>query len=162
MVYLMTGVPLSAIVFSLAVTGLSLSVGLLPLALLGVPVLVLTLQGCRAFGAFERARVRLMLGEVVPAPGKKTVPGGGWFRRFVARLTDASSWRQVAAALLLMPLTVIGYVVAVSVWSLALALIALPAYNVALPRGGAVVFGWVARGAPTMVAAATVGFILLL
>jgi signal transduction histidine kinase len=162
MVYLLTGIPVSATVFSLAVTGLALSVGLLPLALLGVPVLILTLQGCRAFGAFERARVLLMLGEVVPAPGKKTVPDGGWFRRFVARLTDASSWRQVAAALLLMPLTVIGYAVAVSVWSVALALIALPAYNMALPRGGAVVFGWVARGTPTMVAAVTVGVVLLL
>jgi signal transduction histidine kinase len=150
MVYLLTGVLVSAIVFSLAVTGLALAVGLLPLALLGLPVLIFTLQGCRAFGAFERARVLLMLGEVVPAPGKKTVPDGGWLRRLAARLADASSWRQLAAALLLLPITV------------ALALVTLPAYNLALPRGGAVVFGWVARGTPTMVAAVTVGAVLLL
>jgi signal transduction histidine kinase len=162
MVYLLTGVLVSAIVFSFAVTGLALAVGLLPLALLGLPVLIFTLQGCRAFGAFERARVLLMLGEVVPAPGKKTVPDGGWLRRLAARLADASSWRQLAAALLLLPITVIGYSVAVSVWSVALALVTLPAYNLALPRGGAVVFGWVARGTPTMVAAVTVGAVLLL
>jgi signal transduction histidine kinase len=162
MVYLVSGVPLSAIVFSLAVTGLALGVGLLPLALLGLPVLTLTLQGCRAFGAFERARVSLMLGQVIQAPGKKTLPEGGWLRRWMARLTDSSSWRQLAAALLLLPVTVIGYAVAVAVWSGALALIALPAYNLALPRGGADVFGWVIRGTPTMVAAGVVGVVLLL
>ena len=132
MVYLVSGVPVSAIVFSFAVTGLSLGVGLLPLALLGLPVLSLTLQGCRALGAFERARVSLMLGEVIPAPGQKTLPEGGWLRRWMARLTDSSSWRQLAGALVLLPLTAIGYAVAVSVWSIALALIALPAYNLSL------------------------------
>ncbi len=161
MVYLLTGIPLSAIVFSLAVTGLALAVGLLPLALLGLPVLALTLQGCRAFGAFERARVSLMLGEAVQPPGRKTSEGG-WLRRRIARLTDASSWRQVAAALVLLPVTVIGFVVATSVWAVALALVALPTYNSALPRGGAVMFGWVAHGTVTMVAAVTVGVVLLL
>jgi signal transduction histidine kinase len=162
MVYLVSGVPLSAIVFSLAVTGLALGVGLLPLALLGLPVLSLTLQGCRAFGAFERARVSLMIGQVIQPPAKKTLPEGGWLRRWMARLTDSSSWRQLAAALVLLPVTAVGYAVAVSVWSVALALIALPAYNLALPRGGADVFGWVLRGTPTMVAAAVVGVVLLL
>jgi hypothetical protein len=83
MVYLLSGIPLSAVVFSLAVTGLALGVGLLPLALLGLPVLALTLQGCRAFGAFERARVSLMLGEVASRRSKRRCPraggsGGGW------------------------------------------------------------------------------------
>ncbi len=162
MVYLVTGVPLSAIFFSLAVTGLALGVGLLPLALLGLPVLSLTLQGCRALGAFERGRVSLMLGQVIPAPGKKTLPEGGWLRRWMARLSDSSSWRQLAGALVLLPVTAIGYAVAVSVWSIALALIALPAYNSALPHGGAHAFGWALRGTPTMVAAAVVGVVVLL
>jgi len=162
MVYLVSGVPLAAIFFSVAVTGLSLGVGLLPLALLGLPVLSLTLQGCRALGAFERARVSLMLGQVIPAPGQKTLPEGGWLRRWMARLTDSSSWRQLAGALVLLPVAAIGYAVAVSVWAIALALIALPAYNFALPRGGAHAFGWVLRGTPTMVAAAVVGVVVLL
>jgi signal transduction histidine kinase len=162
MVYLVSGVPLSAIFFSVAITGLALGAGLLPLALLGLPVLSLTLQGCRALGAFERARVSMMLGQVVPAPGKKTLPEGGWLRRWMAGLSDSSSWRQLAGALVLLPVTSIGYAVAVAVWSIALALIALPAYNSALPRGGADAFGWVLRGTPTMVAAAVVGVVVLL
>jgi signal transduction histidine kinase len=162
MVYLVSGLLLAPIVFSLAVTGLSLGVGLLPLALLGLPVLILTLQGCRAFGAFERARVSLMLGQVIQSPGKKALPEGGWLRRWMAWLTDAGSWRQLAAALVSLPVTSIGFAVAVSVWSVALALITLPAYNFALPRGGAVVFGWAVHGTPTMVAAVVVGVVLLL
>jgi len=162
MVYLVSGLPLAVVVFSLAVTGLALGVGLLPLALVGLPVLSLTLQGCRGFGAFERARVSLMLGQVIQAPGKKTLPEGGWLRRWMAWLTDASSWRQFAAALLFLPVTVIGYAVAVSVWSVALALIILPAYNSALPKGGAVVFGRVLHGTPTMVAAVVAGVVVLL
>jgi signal transduction histidine kinase len=162
MVYLLSGIPLSAIVFSLAVTGLSLGVGLLPLALLGLPVLALTLEGCHAFGAFERARVSLMLGEVVQKPVRKTLPESGWLRRWMARLTDPSSWRQLAATFVLTPLTVVGFAVAVSVWSVAVVLIALPTYNSALPRGGADVFGWVVHGTAAMVAAVTVGVVLLL
>ena len=162
MVYLLSGIPLSAIGFSLAVTGLALTAGLLPLALLGLPVLALTLQGCRALGAFERARVLLMLGEVVQKPVKKTLPERGWLRRWLARLTDASSWRQLAATFVLMPLTAVCFAVAVSVWSVALALIALPTYNSALPRGGADVFGWVVHGTAVMIAAVTVGVVLLL
>jgi len=162
MVYLVSGLPLAAIIFSFVVTGLSLGLGLLPLALLGLPVVALTLQGCRAFGAFERARVSLMLGHVIQAPSKKPLPEHGWLRRWGVRLTDPSSWRQLAAALLFLPVATIGYAVAVSVWSVAVALIALPAYNLALPRGGAVVFGRSIHGAPTMVAAVVAGVVLLL
>ena len=57
-------------------------------------------------------------------------------------------------------MTVVAFFVATSVWSISLALIALPAYNSALPKGGASAFGWVLRGAPALTGAVLLGVVL--
>jgi signal transduction histidine kinase len=162
MVYLVSGLPLATIWFSLAVTGIALGVGLTPLALVGLPLISLTLLGCRGVGAIERARVSLMLGQQIAAPDKKVLPDRGWLRRWLSWMTDASSWRQFAAVMTALPLTVFGFAVSVSVWGLALALITLPAYNRDLPKGGAVVFGTTLHRTPVLAAAVAGGAVLLI
>ena len=61
-----------------------------------------------------------------------------------------------------LPLAVIGFFVATSMWSISLSLIALPAYNSALPKGGASAFGWVLRGAPALTGAVLLGTVFAL
>jgi signal transduction histidine kinase len=75
--------------------------------------------------------------------------------------SDASRWRQAAAAFVALPISVVNFTIAVSWWSVALALVALPAYNGDLPRGGADLFGWVVRGDPALAAAVAAGLFLL-
>jgi signal transduction histidine kinase len=157
MTYLVSGLPIGVLTFALAVTGVALGIGLLPLALLGLPVLALTLVGCGSLGTLERRRAALMLGQVVTAPGKKAPSRPGWVPAVRAVLTDAARWRQVGAAALALPLAVVSFTVAISAWSVALALITLPAYNSALPKGGASAFGWVLKGKPALTGAALLG-----
>lgn len=157
MTYLVSALPLGVLTFTVAVTGVALGMGLLPLALLGLPVLALTLVGCGALGALERRRAALMLGQVVTAPEKKAPSRPGWVPAVRAMLTDATRWRQAGAAVLALPLAVVSFSVAISAWSVALALITLPAYNSALPKGGASAFGWVLKGTPALTGAVLLG-----
>src|SRR5215469_8706088 len=53
--------------FCVVLTLLTLGVGLLPLALTGLPVIGLTMRLATWFGAFERARFRFFLGAQIPA-----------------------------------------------------------------------------------------------
>jgi signal transduction histidine kinase len=161
MVYLVSGLPLALVYFVAAVVGLFLGVGLLPLALAGLPVISYALRMSGRFWALEEGRAALMLGEGLPGPvGPPS--GDSWWGRLRSVVRDARRWRQLAAALASLPLTVVCLVVAVSVWSLALALVVLPAYNHLLPHGGVTAFGWTLRGEPALAGAVALGAVLAL
>jgi signal transduction histidine kinase len=162
MVYLVSGVPVGIVSFFLAVFGTVLGVGFLPLALAGLPILVGDLLVCRVLAALERSRVGLMLDRVIGVPARQAPAGPGLGQRARAVLVDPVSWRQLLSAVLALPLTIVGFFVAVSTWSIALALVALPVYNFALPKGGASAFGWVIKGVPALTGAALLGLALAL
>jgi signal transduction histidine kinase len=161
MVYLFTGVLTGTLSFVVVVTGLALGLGLMPLAVLGLPVAAGALVLCSSLGSLERGRVSLMLDYAIAPPVWKRSPDGERRRRIRNVLSDASRWRQAAAAFVALPISVVNFSVAVSWWSVALALVALPAYNADLPRGGAELFGWVVRGDADLAAAVAVGVFLL-
>ncbi|MHB1499026.1 MAG: sensor histidine kinase [Acidimicrobiales bacterium] len=185
MVYLVSGLPLAVIYFVLALVGFTLGIGLLPLALLGVPVLAFTLVLCGWFASLESGRAALMLDVHVRQPsGGSSSRGGqsssgqsssgqsssGLPRRrrppFVARvrsvLVDPSRWRELAAPIVCFPIALAGFVIAISAWSVALALVLLPAYNYDLPRRGATAFGWTLSGAPSLAIAVALGVTMAL
>ncbi len=175
MVYLVSGLPLAVIYFVLALVGFTLGIGLLPLALLGVPVLAFTLVLCGWFASLESGRAALMLDVHVrqPSGGGQSSSGqssSGLPRRrrppFVARvrsvLVDPSRWRELAAPIVCFPIALAGFVIAISAWSVALALVLLPAYNYDLPRRGATAFGWTLSGAPSLAIAVALGVTMAL
>jgi uncharacterized membrane protein len=65
--YVLLGLPLGILMFTFAVTMVSLGAGLL-VTFLGVPVLAAALAGCRGLGSLERARARGLLGVEVAEP----------------------------------------------------------------------------------------------
>ncbi|MGN6686934.1 MAG: sensor histidine kinase [Actinomycetales bacterium] len=123
--HLLLSLPVGTVSFAFFVTAVSLSFGLVPLALVGVALLAVTVLGGRVFGSVERARARALLGvEVTPPP---SVRGGERGRALLRTLlTDAAGWRGLLYGLLLLPSGVIGFTLAVTIWSLALAGIAAP------------------------------------
>ena len=161
MVYLLSGLPVSVLTFTLAVTGTTLAVGLMPLALLGLPVLAAALLMCGGFAAVERARVAGLLDVVLPVPQYKPASGRLPWQRAASVITDSQRWKQVAGAVLMLPVSVVGLSVAISWWAVGLGLVTIPLYNSALPRGGASAFGWVLRGAPGLSVAVLIGALLL-
>ena len=162
MVYILSGLFLAVIYFVVAVVGIVLGIGLLPLFLVGLVILVFTLVACGYLGELERRRAALMLDEVIASPVKKTPRGPGLWHWGRAILFDPVNWRQAARAVLALPVAVIGFTIANSAWSISLALIALPAYNSRLPKGGASAFGWVLKGSPAMAGAVLLGIALAL
>jgi len=118
------------------VLGITLGIGLLPVFLVGVPVLVGVLWLAGLGARAERARFALLLGVVIPPPAPVPAEPKGWRRMnllFVAR----STWLPTAYALIRLPFSLLQAIVVLSVWGLGVALVALPAYNGALPGGHA-------------------------
>ena len=160
-IHLLTGLFLGSLVFVLVVTFAAAGVGLVVVFLSGILVLAATLWLCAQFGRAERARFALMLGRLIPAPVPPAATLTGWRRLW--RITWSSpTWRQFGYALLRLPLSVVQVCVLLVVWAAALALITLPAYSFALPRGGPVLGGQVVRGPGQLAGAVVVGLLVLL
>jgi len=111
---------------------------------------------CHWFARLERARYALLLGLELPGPASQGP--GGWRRAW----RSATAYRELAYALLRFPLSVAQLIPVTAVWSAGIALVTLPAYNWALPGGGAHAGGTVLRGLAPLAGACAAGAALLL
>ena len=135
-IHLLAGLVIGLVAFLVVVLGITLGIGLVPLFLVGIPVLVAVVWVANLGARVERARFALLLGVVIPPPAPVPAEPKGWRRMnllFVAR----STWLPTAYALIRLPFSLLQAIVVLSVWGLGVALVALPAYNGALPGGHA-------------------------
>jgi hypothetical protein len=118
------GLVLGTAYFTWLVTGLATGLGL-AITLLGIPILTLVFATVRPLLAFERVLANSMLGADIPASG--LAPGGeGLWGRFKAYWTDAATWRGIAYLLLRFPVGLFTFVVVVTSFSTAVALVGAP------------------------------------
>jgi len=151
------------LVMVVVVTGLSLGFSLLVLALVGLPLLGLTLRLAGWFAAAERARIGLMLGARIPAWPAGNRAGYRWY--VVPRwrmFTERATWGEIGYALLRLPFSAVAATLSVSVWSVGVVMLTLPLYNKYLPSGGAKLGDAVLTGTPTLTASAVIGLLVLL
>lgn len=113
--YVVAGFPLAVLAFSVVLTGLAASLGLL-VTLLGIPLGVLTLLAARGFAAVERARLQLLGSSPLAPAGHRRPRDSGW-RGLLQRLRDPQSWLDVLHALVGFPLAVVTFAVAVVWWA---------------------------------------------
>ncbi|MCX4691631.1 sensor histidine kinase [Streptomyces sp. NBC_01408] len=130
--YLLVGLPLSTLYFSLVVTGVSLGAGLL-VTFLGIPVLAGVLAMCRGFGHVERARVRALLGTRIADPAPIRARKGGALAAMGALLKSGSAWRHVLYSVIHFPWAVFGFCVALTFWATGWSLVLYPAWFWVLP-----------------------------
>ncbi|MGC9498293.1 sensor histidine kinase [Streptomyces sp. WG7] len=123
--YVLLSLPIGILLFTYAVTMMSLGAGLL-VTFLGVPVLAAALAGCRALGAMERARARALLGLEVSDPEPLRMKKQGAMGWMGAVLKSGTSWRSVLYAILQFPWSVFSFVVAVNVWAFGWAMLTYP------------------------------------
>jgi signal transduction histidine kinase len=157
-IHLLAGLVIGIVAFTVVVVGIALGIGLMPIFLVGIPVLVGVIWLAGQGGRAERARFAVLLGAVIPAPAPLPDEPRGW-RRMNLLFLARSTWLPTVYALIRLPLSAIQAVAVTAVWGVGLALIALPAYNGALPGGSAHLgsfalnnLAWVALGVATGVA----------
>ncbi|KAB1979795.1 sensor histidine kinase [Streptomyces triticiradicis] len=133
--YVMLGLPLGILMFTFAVTMVSLGAGLL-ITFLGVPVLAAALAGCRGLGSLERARARGLLGVEVAEPEPLRTRKHGAMAWMGAVLKSGASWRHLLYAVVQFPWSVFSFVVALNFWAYGWALLTYPLWFWVFPMYG--------------------------
>jgi len=113
------------IYFTWAVTGISLSLGLMVL-IIGLPFIGLFVLSVQGIALVEGRVVEALLG--VRMPRRPIFPGKslGWWGRFKALISQKHTWLSIAYMILKLPLGIIYFVVFI-------VLIALSLFGIALP-----------------------------
>lgn len=126
--YLLLGLPLGTLYFTVIVTGVSLAISLMVLALIGIPITIGLWYVNRAFLRIERGLATGLLGEqideVEPVPAW---PGGLWWH-FKACIADAYGWKGMLYLLLRFPVGVFTFTLAVTLVSTSLGLTFAPTW----------------------------------
>ncbi|MFS0696424.1 sensor histidine kinase [Streptomyces nitrosporeus] len=133
--YLLLSLPISVVLFTFAITMMSLGLGLL-ITFLGIPVLAAALAGCRGFGALERARARGLLGLEVADPEPARGRTGGLMSWVGAMLKSGASWRHLLYAVLHFPWATFAFTVAVTFWATGWTAFTYPLWHWVFPAFG--------------------------
>ena len=132
--YLVLDLPVGVAGFTFVVTGLSLGAGLL-ITLIGIPILALTLLGCRGGAWLELRRARLLTLDLPDPPPLDRA--GSFVRRASRPLVDGVGWRAAAYFFVMLPVGIVTFTIVVTIWTTALGLLTMPAWAWSLPHGGA-------------------------
>ncbi|HEY5142805.1 MAG TPA: sensor domain-containing protein [Solirubrobacteraceae bacterium] len=131
--YLLASLPMGVLAFTLLVSGWSTAISLL-ITFVGIPLALLTIAVTRGIAWVERARAAIVTGESVPGRYRVALPlrREDWsgMRRIwewtKAITLDPQTWRDTGYELLLLPLGIAGFTVAVAGWATSLALVTTP------------------------------------
>ncbi|WP_345748181.1 sensor domain-containing protein [Streptomyces sp. ODS28] len=100
--HLLANMPVDMAGFVLLSVCLWVSVGL-SVTVIGLPLLALTLAGCRQAGRLERARARALLDVRVEEPSPLRAEGAGMFARLWLQLRDPVAWRSALYLFIRLP-----------------------------------------------------------
>jgi signal transduction histidine kinase len=129
------GLPVAIVTFVVIVVMTALSIGLMPVFLLGIPLLWITLMVSRGLARVERSRAgafRTTIAESVP-PLTRT----SWFGRLGERLRSRARWREIAHHLLQLPVCAVSYALVAAAWCGSMAMALLPLYVGTFPGDSA-------------------------
>lgn len=133
--YLLLSLPLGMIYFTIAITGLVLSIALTPI-FIGIPLFFGFAKLLNGIVSFEQTMIRQILG--LPAPtasytyNQQTEAGQNWLMRMVKGFDGEQFIRNMLLVILRLLTGIVFFVVMVTVLSLALGLIALPVVHIIL------------------------------
>ena len=123
--YMLLSLATGIVYFTVVTTGMSMSIGLLVL-IIGIPLLVLFLGLIRVLSLVEGRIVEVLLGERMPRRPLYTQRGKSWLERVKEMFTDGRTWTAMLYFLLMLPLGIAYFTVAVTGLTMALAFIAAP------------------------------------
>ena len=123
--YLLFSLVTGIIYFTWAVTGISLSAGLMVL-IIGLPFAGLFILSVRGIGLIEGLIVEALLGVRMPRRPLFHQKGMGWWQRFKQLVLDKHTWLSLVYMILQLPMGIISFTVLIT-------LIAISLYSIALP-----------------------------
>jgi signal transduction histidine kinase len=122
--YLLLGLPAGTIVFTVVVTGWATALGL-AITLIGLPIAMATIIVSRGMANAERWRAALVLGS--PIRGRyRPLRTGRMIDRLKALFADRQTWKDLGWHLLLLPIGIVGFTVAVVCWCWSLYCLTFP------------------------------------
>lgn len=123
--YMLLALATGILYFTLVVTGISLTAGLLVL-IIGVPFALLFLGMIRAISLAEGRMVEGLLGERMPRRPRTVGVQGNLWERIKSWLTDYRTWTTMLYMVLQLPLGITYFSVMVTALSVSAAVVALP------------------------------------
>ncbi len=146
LLYMLASLFTGVLYFTWTVTGASISVGFLIL-IIGIPILLLFLATTRVLSYVEGRIVEALLGVRMPRRHRPAGTEGQWLERIKEWFTDARTWTTMLYMLVMMPLGILYFTLAVVWYSVALGLVALPWVQV-LAGEPVITWGWDAYWIP--------------
>jgi len=122
--YLLLGLPAGIITFTVVVTGWGTALGL-AITLIGLPIALATIVVSRGMAQAERWRAALVLGAPIRDRYRPPVTGK-ILDRLKAVFADGQTWKDLGWHLLLLPVGIVGFTVAVVSWCWSLYCLSFP------------------------------------
>lgn len=119
--YMLLSLATGIVYFTAVVTGASLSGGL-ALTIIGIPVVILFVGLVRVLSLVEGRIVEVLLGERMPRRPVYASRELPWLERIAAMFTDPRTWSTMLYQLLMLPLGILYFTVAVTLGALSLGL----------------------------------------
>ncbi|AXK72446.1 hypothetical protein DWG18_09285 [Lysobacter sp. TY2-98] len=123
--YMLLSLATGIFYFTWVVTGLSMSAGLAVL-IIGIPFVILFFGSVRVLSLVEGRLVEVMLGERMPRRPTYVAKDGTLLERVRELFVDPRTWGSMLYMLLMLPLGIIYFTVAVTLLSIAAGFIAAP------------------------------------
>lgn len=123
--YLLFSMATGVIYFTWAVTGISLSAGLMVL-IIGLPFAALFILSVRGIGLVEGLIVEALLGIRMPRRPLYYRKNAGWWQNFKTMVSDEHTWLSLVYMILHLPLGVFYFTVLVTLIAVSLGFIVLP------------------------------------
>jgi hypothetical protein len=136
LIYMLLSLATGVLYFTFVVTGLSLSVGF-AILVIGIPFFLAFIGIARIIALGEGRLLEATTGERMPRRPVHPGPPSGWLPRIGEMLADARTWTTLLYLLLMLPLGIIYFTVAVTLLSTGLALSVTPLVAIAQRLGWA-------------------------
>jgi len=123
--YMLLSLATGTFFFTWVVTGLSLSLGLMVL-IIGIPITVLFFGSVRGLSLLEGRLVEALLGERMPRRPTYSDRSRSWLQRVGDMFTDGRTWLTLLYFVLMLPLGIVYFAIAVTLLSISLSFIWAP------------------------------------
>jgi uncharacterized membrane protein len=143
LVYMLISLVTGIIYFTWAVTGLSLSLGIMVL-IIGIPIAIIFLLSFRGIAFLEGRLVEALLGERMPRRASFTDSSLSWKERLKLLLTGKSTWLSIIYMVLMLPIGIVYFTVMITLIAVSLVFLMSPittiVFNVPLVTLGHTVY----------------------